>query len=172
MTAKLTASSAWNSLPPSMSTNALYVQLGDEGRQLVDRWFDDIVDDINGEKDAEIKRLQARIAELERTAATSQPKPRRTAGQKLCDALVKIHQSFSWAEYDDKNKERMRSAAIELGLTDDPETPTDGELLTEASADACGFLKRWNQLTGAEIAALEKIAAIYNDKRAKRDGGK
>ena len=164
MTAKLTALSAWNSLPPNMSTDALYAQLGDAGRQLVDSWFDEIVADINGEKGEEIERLKARIAELERTASTSPPKPRRTAGQKLCDALVKIGQSFSWAEYDDKNKERMQSAAIELGLTDDPNPPSDGELLKIA------FTKSFGGTFWTDVAT-EDVANEFRKLLAEREGG-
>lgn len=86
-----------------------------------------------GKMDAEITQLKARIAELERTATPGQPKTRKTAGEKLCDVLL-AHgaNGTGWKSRHEENQRALQAAAIELGLTDDPEPPSDGELLEQA----------------------------------------
>ena len=86
-----------------------------------------------GKMDAEITQLKARIAELERTATPGQPKPRKTAGEKLCDSIARhTGCDYRWEDRSDRNKLQLEAAAAELGLTDDPEPPSDGELLEQA----------------------------------------
>lgn len=132
MATKLTVRELWNLLPHGLHTRVLYQDLSRQDQDRIDRWYVYFDARAKRETAAEIAQLKSQIAELERPATTTPPKPRKTAGQKLCDVLFEICQSFRWADYDDKNKERMQSAAIKLGLIDDPEPKTDGELLCEA----------------------------------------
>lgn len=82
------------------------------------------------------------------------PKPRRTGGQKVYEAR--------WPRFDWKRSvdpEQWEAAAQTLGIPDDPQTPTDGELLEKAHDEAA---------TNADWAA---VAAEFLRLRAERDGG-
>lgn len=103
--------------------------------------------------------MRRRIEELELAATqvkpVAKPKPRRTGGQKVRDWLE------NHAGHLDHriNDEAFEAFAKDHGIDDDPEPPTDGELLEKAYDEAA---------TNAEWAA---VAAEFLRLRAERDGG-
>lgn len=135
----------------------------DQGR------FTDWLERIVAEKDAEIARLRSvnselEVARLKADLATArrakpEPTPRRTGGQKLHDSMRERVDWRPWRDCGEQHHADMEAVAKEHGIPDDPEPPSDGELLEKAHDEAA---------TNAEWGT---VAAEFLKLRAERDGG-
>ena len=89
-------------------------------------------------------------------SAKPAPKPRRTGGQKVFNARWPGH---NWPPILPSDREGWEIAAKELGIPDDPEPPSDGELMEKAHN------------TTSPNAEWSTVAAEFLRLRAERDGG-
>lgn len=121
-----------------------------------DRAVDSLCEEATGRLDAE-KEVARLKAELEATTAKPAPKPRRTGGQKVRESL-EYHAGHSGHDISD---EAFALFAMEWGIPDEPEPPSDGELMRRAYGN--GYLRDGDLWVG--------IADEFLKLRAERDGG-
>ena len=153
---KLTLAAVINDCP---LIDELYSELSDEDVADASRWFrwlrDRIATETAAERDAEIARLKAELAAARTAKPAPKPKPRRTGGQKLFEAR---YASWAWPPSINGEREQWEAAARTLGIPDDPEPPSDGELMRQC-VDA------WRSDYGRMVVAFDAM-------RAERDGAR
>lgn len=169
MAEKLTADGAYRALP--LSLRSMVVGTCPE----IDNWFrwlrERIVDEVHAEIEPQVMKerrerdelkkdrdtLAARVKELEAATAKPAPKPRHTGGQKVRDWLEN-----HVGHLDHRiNDEAFEAFAKEHGIPDDPEPPSDAELMRRASEASDGSTSAYWSQCAAEFLRL----------LAERDGG-
>lgn len=127
-------------------------ELEDTNKKAVNSLCEEATGRLDAEK--EVARLKA---ELEASSAKPAPKPRRTGGQKVREAL-EYHAGHSDHNISDEAFEKV---ACEWAIPDDPDPPSDGELMRKASEASDGSTSAYWSQCAAEFLRL----------LAERDGG-
>lgn len=172
MAEKLTAESAWDALDTTAAGNDLFRELKRAEADEVKRWFAwlqdriaaDVRDEINPQLEKARRERDEARAELKRLrllSAPAPPKPRRTGGEKLYRSLAtEFKWRTQWREIATRTKDSYERVAKSRGIPDDPEPPSDGELMRQASDATPGTADYWGEMA-------ERFLRL----RAERDGG-